>query len=280
MKLGRFKANGSGAHLCKIEDDKVIDLTEAGYGTSMRALLEDFDAKRDAIDGLNGGIPLAEVELDAPIDDPQKFLALGMNYQEHADKAAAAGIKVPDSQLWFNKQVSCINAPFAPIENPKVSDMLDFEAELAIVIGKKGRHIPAEDARSYIAGYMVSNDVSVRDWQMRSPTFTLGKSFDTHGPFGPWITTDDAVADPQNLGMKALVNGEVRQDSNTNDMIYSIADQLAYISQSFTLMPGDVLLTGTPSGTGIETQTFLVDGDVVRVEIEGLGHIENTVQPE
>ncbi len=280
MKLGRFKANGSGAHLCKIEDDKVIDLTEAGYGTSMRALLEDFDAKRDAIDGLNGGIPLAEVELDAPIDDPQKFLALGMNYQEHADKAAAAGVKVPDSQLWFNKQVSCINAPFAPIENPKVSDMLDFEAELAIVIGKKGRHIPASKARSYIAGYMVSNDVSVRDWQMRSPTFTLGKSFDTHGPFGPWITTDDAVADPQNLGMKALVNGEVRQDSNTNDMIYSIADQLAYISQSFTLMPGDVLLTGTPSGTGIETQTYLVDGDVVRVEIEGLGHIENTVQPE
>jgi len=280
MKLGRFKANGNGAHLCKIEDDKVIDLTEAGYGTSMRTLLDDFDAKREAIKGLNGGIPLSGVELDAPIDDPQKFLALGMNYQEHADKAAAAGIKVPDSQLWFNKQVSCINAPYAPIENPKVSDMLDFEAELAIVIGKKGRHIAASDARSYIAGYMVSNDVSVRDWQLRSPTFTLGKSFDTHGPFGPWITTDDAVADPQNLAMKAYVNGEVRQDSNTNDMIYSIADQIAYISQSFTLMPGDVLLTGTPSGTGIETQTFLVDGDVVRVEIEGLGHIENTVRPE
>ncbi len=280
MKLGRFKSNGNGAHLCKIEDDKVVDLTEAGYGTSMRALLERLDEEKAAIGNLNGGIPLADVELDAPIDDPQKFLALGMNYKEHADKAAAAGIKVPDSQLWFNKQVSCINAPYAPIEYPKVAEKLDYEAELAIVIGKKGRHVPAADARSMIAGYMVSNDVSVRDWQMRSPTYTLGKSFDTHGPFGPWITTDDEIANPQDLDMKAYVNGELRQDSNTNDMIYSIADQIAYISQAFTLMPGDVLLTGTPSGCGIETQTFLQDGDVVRIEIAGLGHIENTVRPE
>ena len=122
-----------------------------------------------------------------------------MNYKEHADKARAAGITVPDSQLWFNKQVSCINGPYAPIDLPKVSDKLDFEAELAIVIGKRSRHVAPADARSVIAGYMVANDVSVRDWQLRSPTFTLGKSFDTHGPFGPWITTDDAVSDPQNL---------------------------------------------------------------------------------
>lgn len=281
MKLGRYKSNENGVHLCKIEGDIVIDLTAAGYGTSMRALLDDFDAKRDEIAALNGGgTPLAEVELEAPISDPQKFMALGMNYKEHADKARAAGIKVPDSQLWFNKQVSCINAPYAPIENPKVSEKLDYEAELAIVIGKKARHVSAEDARSIIAGYMVANDVSARDWQLRSPTFTLGKSFDTHGPFGPWITTDDEVGDPQDLEMKAWVNGELRQDSNTNDMIYSIADQIAYISQAFTLMPGDVLLTGTPSGCGIETQNFLNDGDVVRVEIAGLGHIENTVRPE
>ena len=280
MKLGRFKA-GNDTHLCKIDGNSVVDLTEAGYGTSMRVLLERLEETRADIETLNTiQIPLPSVKLAAPIDDPQKFLALGMNYKEHADKARAAGITVPDSQLWFNKQVSCINGPYAPIDLPKVSDKLDFEAELAIVIGKRSRHVAPADARSVIAGYMVANDVSVRDWQLRSPTFTLGKSFDTHGPFGPWITTDDAVSDPQNLHIGAHVNGELRQDSNTNDMIYSIADQIAYISTAFTLMPGDVLLTGTPSGTGIETQTFLKAGDVVRVEIAELGYIENTVRPE
>ena len=280
MKLGRFKA-GDGTNLCKIEDDKVFDLTEAGFGTSMRALLDQLEDVRGDIEALNGkALDLASVELAAPINDPQKFLALGMNYKEHADKARAAGIKVPDSQLWFNKQVSCINAPYTPIDMPKVSDRLDFEAELAVVIGKSCRHIDAAAARSVIAGYMVSNDVSVRDWQLRSPTFTLGKSFDTHGPFGPWITTDDALDDPQNLDIKAFVNGEVRQDSNTNDMIYPITDQIAYLSQAFTLLPGDVLLTGTPSGTGIETGTYLKVGDVVRIEIAELGHIENAVRNE
>ena len=220
------------------------------------------------------------MRLAAPINDPQKFLAIGMNYKAHADEAAAAGIPVPTSQLWFNKQVSCITGPYDPIELPKVSDKVDYEAELAFVIGKRCRHVPAEQARSVIAGYLVANDVSVRDWQARSPTFTLGKSFDTHGPIGPWLTTDDEIPDPLALDMRLTVNGEQLQHTSTGDMIYDIYSQIAYLSTVMTLEPGDLISTGTPSGVGIARGRFLKAGDVVRVEIERLGMIENTVKPE
>jgi 2-keto-4-pentenoate hydratase/2-oxohepta-3-ene-1,7-dioic acid hydratase in catechol pathway len=277
MKLCRFAVGGE-AHLGVIDGETIFDLTAAGYGSSMRAFLAAGYQKTTL--KLDASVPLAGATLLAPIDDPEKFIALGMNYKEHADGARAAGIPVPDTQIWFNKQVSCINAPYAGFEMPRVSDRLDYEAELAIVIGKTCRHVKPEEVRDVIAGYMVANDVSVRDWQLRSPTFTLGKSFDTHGPIGPWITTDDEIADPQKLAIKAWVNGDLRQDSNTDDMIYSIADQISFISQAFTLKPGDVLLTGTPAGVGIETDRYLSVGDVVKIEIEGLGHIENTVVPE
>ncbi len=280
MKLGRFTREGT-TRLGKVMDDEIVDLTAAGLGTSMRSLITNFPDLRPQAEGADGPrFALSDVILEAPIDDPQKFLALGMNYKAHADKAAAAGITVPKTQLWFNKQVSCINGPYASIDMPKVSEELDYEVELAVIIGTSCRHVTVEQARSVIFGYAVADDVSVRDWQFSSPTFTLGKSFDTHGPFGPWITTGDAVADPQNLRITAWVNGEVRQDSNTSDMIYPIAEQIAHISKVMTLYPGDVLLTGTPEGTGIESQTFLKVGDKVRMEIEGLGAIENTVAPE
>jgi 2-keto-4-pentenoate hydratase/2-oxohepta-3-ene-1,7-dioic acid hydratase in catechol pathway len=131
-----------------------------------------------------------------------------------------------------------------------------------------------------VAGYLLCNDVSVRDWQARSPTFTLGKSWDTHGPIGPWITTADEVADPQALTMRLTVNGEERQRSSTGDMIYKIADQIAYLSTVMTLEPGDLIATGTPSGVGIASGRFLKAGDVVRIEIDGLGALENTFRPE
>lgn len=277
MKLGRFKTK-DGVHLGKLAGDQIVDLTAAGFGTSMRDLLTRLPEIGDEIAALDAPtVPLAGATLEAPIADPQKFLALGMNYKEHADAARAAGIKVPDSQLWFNKQVSCITGPYHEIDLPKVSEKLDYEAELAVIIGKRCKHVDAANYRDVVAGYAVANDVSVRDWQHRSPTFTLGKSFDTHGPFGPWITTDDEVDDPQALPILAHVNGEVRQESNTDDMIYSIAEQISYISTAFTLEPGDVLLTGTPAGVGIETGVFLKEGDVVRIEIGNLGHIENKV---
>lgn len=280
MKLVRFQKDGE-IHLGKVEGSDVVDLTEAGFGTSMRVLMQQANCDFSFLAGVDGPkSPLSGMILEAPIDDPQKFLALGMNYKKHADKARAAGVPVPDTQVWFNKQVSCINGPYAGIDMPRVSDRLDYEAELGLIIGKKCRHVSANDALGVVAGYFVANDVSVRDWQLRSPTFTLGKSFDTHGPIGPWITTADEISDPQSLGIRAWVNGELRQDSNTADMIYKIADQISYISQAFTLMPGDVLITGTPEGTGIETKTFLNTGDTVKIEIDALGHIENTVVAE
>jgi 2-keto-4-pentenoate hydratase/2-oxohepta-3-ene-1,7-dioic acid hydratase in catechol pathway len=281
MKLCRFTENGS-TRIGKIVDGNVIDLSGVdGVGKSMRSLIADLPALTVAIESMT--LPryrFSDVRLEAPIDDPQKYLAIGMNYQEHAEEAAAAGVPIPTSQLWFNKQVSCISGPFDAIELPIVSEKLDYEAELAFVIGTRCHDVSEADALSMVAGYMVSNDVSVRDWQLRSPTFTLGKSFDTHGPIGPWITTSDEVPDPHDLMMHLSVNGVERQRSSTGDMIYNIRQQIAYLSTVMTLEPGDVIATGTPSGVGIVTGNFLKDGDVVRVEIEGLGVIENRVVAE
>jgi 2-keto-4-pentenoate hydratase/2-oxohepta-3-ene-1,7-dioic acid hydratase in catechol pathway len=281
MKLCRFSRNGTTA-IGKIIGAEVVDLSAVpGVTGSMRALLADLPRLRPALEAARGpAVPLESVGLAAPIIDPQKYLAIGMNYQAHADEAAAAGIPIPKSQLWFNKQVSCITGPTAPIELPRVSDQLDYEAELAFVIGTRCRHVSREAALSMVAGYLVSNDVTVRDWQFRSPTFTLGKSFDTHGPIGPWITTADEVPDPQALTLWLTVNGVERQRSSTGDMIYSIADQIAYLSTVMTLEPGDLIATGTPSGVGIATGSFLKAGDVVRVGVDGLGQIENTVVAE
>jgi 2-keto-4-pentenoate hydratase/2-oxohepta-3-ene-1,7-dioic acid hydratase in catechol pathway len=262
-----------------VVDHGIIDLSAIlGVGTSMRALLTDLPSLWSALDAAQSpAIPLAAVMLEAPITDPQKFLAIGMNYQEHAQEAAAAGMPIPTSQLWFNKQVSCINGPFGDIEKPAVSNEVDYEAELAFVIGTKCRAVAEADALSVVAGYLVCNDVSARDWQRRSPTFTLGKSFDTHGPIGPWITTADEIPDPQALMLHLSVNGTERQRSSTADMIYSIRQQIAYLSTVMTLEPGDLIATGTPSGVGMATGTYLRPGDVVRVEIDGLGAIENRI---
>ncbi len=203
-----------------------------------------------------------------------------MNYQAHAEEAAAKGIPIPISQLWFNKQVSCITGPTDDVVLPGVSNAVDYEAELGVVIGTRCRNVPEADALSVVAGYLVCNDVSARDWQMRSPTFTLGKSFDTHGPLGPWITTTDEVPNPHGLMMHLTVNGEERQRTTTGGMIYNIRQQISYLSQVMTLEPGDVLSTGTPSGVGMSTGNFLKDGDVVRVEVDGLGAIVNRMVAE
>jgi len=281
MKLCRFTQHDT-TRIGKIVGDSVVDLSGiAGVTASMRALLADYEVLKPALEAATGPVfPLAEVTLEAPINDPQKFLAIGMNYQKHADEAAEAGIPMPKFQLWFNKQVSCINGPYAAIELPKVSDRLDYEAEMAFVIGKRCHDVPEGEALSVVAGYMVGNDVTIRDWQLRSQTYTMGKSFDTHGPLGPWITTADEIADPYALTIHLQVNGKERQRSSTGDMIYSIAAQISHLSTAMTLEPGDVILTGTPSGVGIADNFFLKDGDVVRVEVDGLGFIENKVVAE
>ena len=224
--------------------------------------------------------PLDEVRLLAPVM-PRKFLAIGLNYADHI---AESGMDAPEFPVFFNKQVTCVVGPEDDVHMPRVSSLLDYEGELAIVIGARCRHVPTERAHEVIAGYTIANDVSVRDWQIRTPTMTMGKSFDTHGPLGPWLVTADELGDPHDLSIRTFVNDELRQDSNTREMIYDCFEQVAHLSTAFTLEPGDVIATGTPAGIGAVRQPFpeglLKVGDVVRIEIEGIGELRNTVVEE
>jgi len=287
MKLATF-THDSVTSIGRVEGDRIVDLREAlpiGCKT-MRDCLNGGAALLEQLETVQprGGRtrPLAEVRLEAPIANPSKFLAIGLNYQDHLQEVLARGGKAPESQMWFNKQVSCITGPFDPIHKPKVSERLDYEGELGVVIGTRCRHVKAENALDVVAGYVVMNDVTARDWQRKSPTWTLGKSFDTHGPVGPWIVTRRDIPDPQALTLKLWVNGQLRQQISTAKMVYPIAEQIAYLSTVMTLEPGDLLATGTGSGAGwgMDPPVFLVPGDVVRVEIDGIGHIENRVTDE
>ena len=224
--------------------------------------------------------PLESVRLLAPVR-PRKYLAIGLNYADHI---AESGMEAPEFPIFFNKQATCVVGPGADVHMPRVSNLLDYEGELAIVIGERCRHVPEDRAHEVIAGYTIANDVSVRDWQLRTPTMTMGKSFDTHGPLGPWVVTADDLGNPHSLAIKTWVNGELRQNGNTREMIFDCFQQVAHLSQAFTLEPGDVIATGTPAGIGAVRQPFpeglLKVGDTVRVEIEGIGSLENTVVEE
>lgn len=281
MKLARFES-ASGPQIGVVQANRIIPLADLGIAAAdMCEVIAGGDALLARIDGAlaNGGegLPLSSVRLLAPLR-PGKFLALGMNYQRHAEEARKLGIAVSDNQLWFNKQTSCVSGPYDPIE-PGVTEKLDYEVELGLVIGKAAKSVKAADAFAHVFGYIVVNDVSARDWQFHSPTMTMGKSFDTFGPIGPWIVTADEIPDPQALSLRCLVNGEVRQDSNTRDFIHTIPQQIEYLSTAFTLEPGDIISTGTPEGVGAAMQPpcFLQPGDVVRCEIDGIGALENRV---
>ena len=224
--------------------------------------------------------PLEAIRLLAP-SQPRKFLAIGLNYADHI---AESGMEAPQFPVFFNKQITCVVGPDDDVHMPRVSNLLDYEGELAVVIGTRCRHVPEDRAHEVIAGYTITNDVSVRDWQVRTPTMTMGKSFDTHGPLGPWLVTADELGDPHDLRLRTYVNDELRQDGNTGEMIYDCYQQVAHLSQAFTLEPGDVIATGTPAGIGAVRQPFpeglLKVGDVVRIEIDGIGELRNTVVEE
>ena len=225
-------------------------------------------------------IPLSGVQLLQPIRRPGKILAIGANYAAHAKESVSLMGKQPGStQVWFNKQTTAANAPYAPIAMPRRSSHLDYEAEMVAVIGKTGRHVPPSRALEIVAGVCVGNDVSVRDWQRASKTMTMGKSFDSHAPFGPWITTLDEIEDLYDLEVRSYVNGELRQRAKTRDMTDRLAAQIAHLTTAFTLEPGDLLFTGTPAGVGagFDPPKWLKVGDIVRCEIDQLGHIENEV---
>ena len=237
-----------------------------------------LDKVRDHVAKTSPERALSDVRLLPPVERPGKYLAIGMNYRKHLEEAARIGVPAPTRQLWFNKQTSCLAGPYDPID-PGVTDQLDYEVELGVVIGAPAKQVSEEGAKAHVFGYFVANDVSARDWQFHSPTFTVGKSFDTHGPIGPWIVTAEEIEDPHALNLRCKVNGEVRQESNTREMIFNIWQQIVYLSTAFTLESGDLIATGTPEGVGIGMQPpkFLQPGDVVHCEIEKIGFIENTV---
>ncbi len=224
----------------------------------------------------NHRIPLADVKLQPPVPRPGKYLAISLNYADHIEET---GRDRPEYPSFFTKQSTCVIAHGDAIQRPKVSDKLDYEGELAFVIGKRCRHVTIDTAHDFIAGYTIANDVSVRDWQFRSPTFTVGKSFDTCGPLGPWLVTKDEISDPHNLNIKTWVDQELRQNSNTKHMLFNCYEMIAYLSQAMTLEPGDVISTGTPSGVGVKMQPrgYLKPGQTVTIEIEGIGKLSNPV---
>jgi len=218
-------------------------------------------------------LPLASVKLCAPILRPGKIFAIGLNYADHI---AESKMETPPHQVWFTKAQTSVNGPSDPILIARAGPFVDYEVELVAVIGKRGRNISKADAPTHVFGYCVGNDVTERFWQHRTPQWSLGKSFDTHAPFGPWITTSDEVGDPHTLGLRCFVNGEKRQDSSTAHLVFDIWDQIEHLSQAMTLEPGDLLFTGTPGGIGaaMDPRQFLKAGDVVRCEVDRLGAIE------
>lgn len=282
MKLATFTHQGA-TRIGVVRDDGIVDLAAVApeLPRDMIGLLEDAKAMARAKDVSAAAptIPLTDITLRAPVLNPGKILAIGLNYRDHVEES---GAKLPEHQVWFNKQHNCVQGPYDGINLPVVSHLLDYEAEMCFVIGKRCKHVPVERAHEVIAGYFVGNDVSVRDWQLRTNTWQIGKSFDTHGPIGPWIVTPDEVGDPHALAIKAFVNGELRQNSNTKHLIFNCFDQVAHLSQAFTLDVGDIIFSGTPSGVGgaMKPPVFLKAGDAVKIEIEKLGFIENRVVPE
>jgi 2-keto-4-pentenoate hydratase/2-oxohepta-3-ene-1,7-dioic acid hydratase in catechol pathway len=280
MKLLRY-AQGGSTHLGAVKGDGIVALDGLGYPT-MQSIVEAGPSALDKIAAhlasAEPAIALADAKLLAPIEKPGKYLAIGMNYGKHLEEADKLGIARSKHQVWFNKQTTCLSGPYDDID-PGVTEKLDYEVELGVVIGKPAKKVREADSKNHIFGYFVANDVSARDWQFHSSTFTMGKSFDTQGPIGPWIVTADEVADPHTLDLRCYVNGELRQSNNTGGMIANIWAQISYLSTAFTLETGDLIATGTPEGVGVgmEPPVFLQPGDVVRCEIDGIGTIENKV---
>ncbi len=274
----------AGTRIGLLKDDGIVDLekVDASLPLDMLGLIAGwtgFNEKVEKASARAADIPLASVTLEAPIPRPGKIMAIGLNYADHI---AESGQGTPEHQVWFSKHTTAVNPPFAPVNLPKVSTRLDYEAELVVIIGARAKHVAKADAHKFVFGYCAGNDVSVRDWQMCTSQWIVGKSFDTHAPFGPAIVTADEIGDPHDLGIRAFVNGEKRQESNTRNLVFSVFDQIAYLSQAMTLEPGDVIFTGTPGGVGaaMKPPNYLKAGDITRVEIDRIGAIEARVVPE
>nr|GIR52061.1 MAG: hypothetical protein CM15mP61_07700 [Gammaproteobacteria bacterium] len=279
MKLVNFLYKGE-KNIGALLDDGVCSFKSISdkYSMSMMEFIEQIDDLSPKVSKfINSNpevIPLSEIEFLPVIERPGKVLAVGLNYKDHAKET---GMDLPKVPMIFTKQSTSVLGHQGEIHKPKVSDAVDYEGEMAFVIGKKCRHVSKEDALDVIAGVTICNDVSVRDWQIASPTFTMGKSFDTHCPIGPYIVTMDEISDIHNLKIKTYVNDELRQDSCTDQLIFDCFDLIEHITKAFTLEPGDIIATGTSSGVGVVLGKYLVPNDVVRIELENVGTLENKV---
>jgi len=278
MKLATFSFNNTvqsgavvGDEIISVPAERPIHMTELLHNSDamLKQLQEKIDSGQDRMD-------LTDVKLLAPIQRPSKFFGVSLNYADHIKET---GLDKPNYPTFFNKQSSCVIGPGEAIHRPRVSEKLDYEGELGLVIGRRCRHVTQEQAKEVIVGYTICNDVSVRDWQMRSHTWTLGKSFDTHGPIGPWIVTADEIGNPHTLDIKTWVNDEQRQSTNTKYLIFDCYFLVEYLSTVMTLEPGDIIATGTSSGVGVKMKPrgYMKPGDVVRVEIEKIGVLENPI---
>ena len=286
MRLVQYATQGE-SRLGVVIEDRIVDVQRAAasFGqetkafTSTLALLEAGEGALAFVRGLkshNNALSLPTVHLDCPVAS-RKIVAVGLNYKDHAIEA---GLKIPGAPLCFAKFTSSLSGPFDPIQLPAEDSQVDFEGELGVIIGRKARRVAEGDAMRYVAGYVVFNDVSARKWQFDDGQWTRGKSCDTFAPNGPFLVTADEVPDPGALRITTRVNGEIMQDSNTNQLIFNVQKLVSYFSNSFTLDPGDMIATGTPAGVGFSRKPplYLKDGDLVEVEIEGVGHISNRVQ--
>lgn len=290
MKLVTFQHGGQthiGALIREKRSDKVVDFSKAAPSLpkTMKSFLAGGEralrAAQKAVENAPASaiFKLSEVKLKAPVPNPSKIICIGLNYRDHAAETNQA---VPDYPTVFSKYANAVNDPGGLILIPKVTEQVDYEAELGVVIGQRARHVSQAEALRYVAGYLPFHDVSARDYQRRTTQWTLGKTFDTFAPMGPALTTADEIPDPHTLDIQLSIGGEVLQKSNTRELIFRVDHLVAYLSTVMTLEPGDVIATGTPSGVGAarNPKRWLKAGEVVRIEIDKLGVLENPVGTE
>jgi acylpyruvate hydrolase len=283
MRLLSFSTEDGQAAGVQVGEELVPVAALEAPASTVRGLLEALDADglrelgRRAADA-SERMALAEVSLHAPVRDPQKIVCLGLNYRDHAEET---GQEIPKAPMWFAKFANSLQGSGGEILLPRAHpEHVDYEAELALVIGRRAKNVGAEEALEHIAGAMPFNDVSARDLQMQNPLWTSGKAIDTFAPCGPALVTLDEIDDLQALGLRTRVNGEVLQEGSTENLIFGPAEVVAWLSRTMTLLPGDIIATGTPAGIGAAQGRFLRDGDTVEVEVDGLGTLSNPVRSE
>ncbi len=286
MKLLNFVDSKSGAvRPGVVTGAGVVDVVAAGCAQqTMEALIAQPDALQHTVEHALGNPAMrtrclydeATLRLAPVLTNPGKIICIGLNYRRHAIES---GLPIPTTPVLFSKFNNSLAAPDAAIPLPACAEQYDYEVELAVVIGRRARNVPVEQALAHVFGYCTANDLSARDLQMRTSQWLLGKTLDKFLPLGPYLVTADEVGDPQTLALKCWVNGELRQDSNTADMVFSVAEIVSYISQHFTLEPGDLICTGTPEGVilGMANKVWLRAGDRVTVEVGGLGQLTNVM---